>query len=35
MDFAGVANLKRAIRAHIEGADSKWFLQFRKAYILI
>jgi hypothetical protein len=30
-----VANLKRAIRAHIEGADSKWSLQFQKVYTLI
>jgi hypothetical protein len=35
MVFADVVNLKRAIRAPIEGADFKWFLLFQKAYILI
>jgi hypothetical protein len=33
-DFVVVANRKRVIRAHIEGADFKWSLQFQKVCIL-
>jgi hypothetical protein len=28
-------NLKLVMRAHIEGADFKWSLQFQKVYIQI